>query len=46
MTEDKKNGPIPDTGMSRIGTNYGIHLMVAALVVLALGFTLIALFGP
>jgi hypothetical protein len=44
MTDDKKkNGPIPDTGISRIGTDYGIRLMVASLGILALGFTLIEL---
>jgi len=31
-------GPIPDRGVSRVGTQYGLHMTVAALVVLLLAF--------
>ena len=46
MSDDQKRvGPIPDNGMSRIGTNYGAHILIIALVLLACGFAAVEFLG-
>jgi hypothetical protein len=42
---DEAAGPTSDRGISRIGTDYGLQITVAGLLVLAIAFVLISYLG-